>query len=101
MIKLGISTIGERIVYSVSAKDLYIGLGRSMGAWSKWAEANIETDPLFRENKDWLVRSMVFNGNETRDYSVSLEFAKYLTTSVRTEKAQEYRNYFKECGSIS
>lgn len=36
------------------------------------------------------------NGNETKDYAISIEFAKHIAMMARTNKSHEYRKYFIE-----
>jgi paraquat-inducible protein B len=37
------------------------------------------------------------NGNETKDFSLTLDFAKRLAMMTRTEKGEQARQYFIEC----
>ncbi len=37
------------------------------------------------------------NGNETRDFAITIEFAKHIAMMAKTEQAHVYRNYFLEC----
>jgi phage anti-repressor protein len=39
---------------------------------------------------------MMTNGNETRDFAVSLDFAKHIALMAKTSKAHEYRSYLIE-----
>lgn len=39
----------------------------------------------------------MLNGNETKDYMISLDFAKHISMQARTQKSHEMRNYFIEC----
>jgi phage anti-repressor protein len=84
-------------INAVSARDLYLGLGLASSVWSRWSKTNIENNEFFTENKDWIGFNMMLNGNETRDYAVSLDFAKHIAMQAKTQKSHEYRNYFIEC----
>lgn len=41
------------------------------------------------------------NGNETKDYAVTIDFAKHIAMMARTNKSHEYRNYFINCEKIA
>lgn len=62
----------------VSARELYLGLGLDKSNWSRWSKQNIEEEQFFKENEDWVGFVTMTNGNETKDYAVSLEFAKHI-----------------------
>lgn len=81
----------------VSARELYLGLGLEKAHWSRWSVQNIEEDKFFHENEDWVGFTIVVNGNETKDYAITLEFAKHIAMMARTERSHDYRNYFLEC----
>lgn len=85
----------------VSAKELYLGLGLDKSNWSRWSVQNIEEDKFFNENEDWVGFVTMTNGNESKDYAVTLEFAKHIAMMARTEKSYDYRNYFLECERIA
>lgn len=81
----------------VSARELYLGLELDKSNWSRWSKQNIEEEKFFSENEDWAGFVTMTNGNETRDYAITLEFAKHLAMMARTEKSHMYRNYLIEC----
>lgn len=85
------------LVQAVYARDLYDGLGLSKNQWARWSHSNIQLNEFFVENKDWVGFNIVLSGNETRDFAISIEFAKHLAMAAKTEKAHDYRNYFIEC----
>lgn len=89
---------GQKVV---SARDLYEGVGLEKAHWSRWSKQNIEEDKFFNENEDWVGLTMVVNGNETKDYAISLEFAKHIAMMARTARSREYRNYFLQCEKIA
>lgn len=40
---------------------------------------------------------MMMNGNETKNYLISIEFAKKLAMQAKTEVGERIRDYFLEC----
>ena len=85
----------------MSARDLYLGLGLDKSQWARWSKKNIEQNDFFKENKDWVGFDIVSSGNVTKDFAISLEFAKHIAMMARTEKSHEYRNYFIECEKVA
>lgn len=81
----------------VSARELYIGLGLDKSNWSRWATQNIVEDNFFKENEDWIGFVTMTNGNETKDYAITIDFAKHIAMMARTPFSYYYRNYFLEC----
>ena len=81
----------------VSARELYIGLGLDKSNWSRWATQNIVEDGFFKENEDWVGFVTMTNGNETKDYAITIDFAKHIAMMARTPLSYDYRNYFLEC----
>lgn len=96
LIKLNTNANGKK---TVSAKELYEGLGLNKAAWSRWSKKNIEKNDFFKENYDWQGVQHEVEGNLTMDYEISLEFAKHIAMMARTEKSHQYRNYFLLCES--
>lgn len=84
-------------VQTVSARDLYLGLGLDRSQWSRWSAQNIEQNEFFLCDQDWQGFDIVSSGNKTADYAITVEFAKHLAMMAKTEKAHAYRNYFLEC----
>lgn len=80
------------IFNSVSARDLYLDLGLSKGDWARWSQSNIVENEFFEPNKDWVGFSIMLNGNETRDFAVTIEFAKHIAMMAKTKRAHDYRN---------
>ena len=68
----------------VSARELYIGLGLDKSNWSRWATQNIVEDNFFKENEDWIGFVTMTNGNETKDYAITIDFAKHIAMMART-----------------
>lgn len=88
---------------TVSAKELYLGLGLNESNWSKWYPTNIEKNEFFNEGYDYIsIRTNDENpkgGRPSIDFEISLEFAKHIAMMARTTKSHQYRNYFLLCES--
>jgi len=91
LINYKINKKGQKVV---RAKELYLGLELNKAHWSRWYPTNIEKNEFFLENEDWIGLTTMENGNETKDFEISLEFAKHISMMARTKKSHEYRNYF-------
>ena len=98
LIKVTTNEQGQKLV---SARELYLGLGLDKSQWARWFKKNIEQNDFFKENKDWVGFDIVSSGNATKDFAISLEFAKHIAMMARTEKSHEYRNYFIECEKVA
>jgi anti-repressor protein len=81
----------------VSAKEMYLGLGLDTSHWSRWAKQNILENPFAIENEDFTPLAMMANGNETKDFVLTLDLAKKIAMTVKNEKGESIRNYFLEC----
>lgn len=82
---------------AVSARELYIKLGFDKAKWSRWYEKNIIENPYAQEGVDWVGFPIMVNGNETKEFALSIDFAKRLSMLARTEMGEMIRNYFIEC----
>ena len=78
----------------VDLKELYEKLGFESKNWSRWIKTNIEDNQFFTENQDYQGFVMMKNGNETRDYRITIDMAKHICMLSRTEKAHKIREYF-------
>ena len=89
--------IGGISVQSVSARELYLGVGLADSQYKRWATKNIVKNDYFVENKDWIVFDLVSNtpviGRPTVDFAISIDFAKHLALMSKTAKGHTYRNY--------
>ena len=84
---------------AVSARELYERLGYDLSQWARWYKKNIETNQFAVENEDWIgfdIMSSSNNGIPTKDFILSIDFAKKLSMLARTEKGEQMRNYFIE-----
>lgn len=82
---------------AVDAKEFYQALGLHPANWSRWHTMNIEQNPFATESQDYQAFVMMMNGNETKNYLISIEFAKKLAMQVKTEVGERIRDYFLEC----
>ena len=104
LIKIETRTFGNGEIQTVSARELYLGLGLSASQWSRWSLENIERNEFFKQDIDFIqldIMSSAQNPNPSKDYAISIDFAKHITMMARTEKAHDYRNYFLECERIA
>lgn len=98
LIKLSDDGNGKKVV---SARELYQKLGYDLGQWSRWYKKNIVNNPFAIENQDWIGFDIKSRGNETKDFALSLDFAKRLSMMAKTEVGENYRKYFIECENIA
>lgn len=82
---------------AVSARELYEVLGYNKAVWSRWYQKNIENNEFAFENIDYQTLNIVLNGNETKDFALTIDFAKKLAMKANSAKGEEVRNYFLEC----
>ncbi len=82
---------------AVSARELYEFLGYNRAHWAKWYRKNIEENEFALQNIDFQTFALSVNGNETKDFALSLDFAKRISMMARTEKGETARKYFLEC----
>ncbi len=79
---------------AVSARELYDFLGYNKAHWAKWYRKNIEENEFAFENVDFQTFTLDVNGNSTKDFALSIDFAKKLSMMARTEKGEAARQYF-------
>lgn len=82
---------------AVSARELYDFLGFDSKNWSRWYQKNIESNEFALENTDYQTLFIMKNGNETKDFALTIDFAKKISMMARTDKGEEARQYFLEC----
>ena len=78
----------------ISAKELYEKLGMDKSHWKRWSVNNIESNDFFTENMDYQTFATKANGNETKDFWISIDMAKHLAMSQKTQKSFVLREYF-------
>jgi anti-repressor protein len=101
LVPIVLAKIGNQEVNSVSARDLYLDLGMDKSQWSRWFKSNIVENEFFKDGIDYLGFDIMSNGNETRDFAITIEFAKHIAMMAKTQRAHDYRNYFIECEKIA
>lgn len=86
---------------AVSARELYDSLGFDIVNWARWYHKNITKSPFAIENQDWAVffieKKTPDGGRPSRDFALSLDFAKRLAMMARTEAGERVRDYFIQC----
>src|SRR5690606_30972796 len=82
---------------AVSARELYEFLGYNKTAWARWYQKNIIKNDFAIEGVDFQTFDIVSNGNQTKDFALTVDFAKRLSMMARTEKGEQARQYFIEC----
>jgi phage anti-repressor protein len=93
-----IKTSPKGTPYIPSFREFYQNIGLRLDNYSRWCKSNIENDAYFKENEHWysLVtkkseqRARGWN-NKSKDYALTLEFAKHLCLMAKTPQAYEYR----------
>lgn len=88
--------INQEGLQTVSARELYQKLDFDKSQWSRWSKTNIENNEFALEGQDYEGFDILSNGNLTRDYALSIDFAKRLCMMARTEVGEQIRNYFIE-----
>jgi len=98
LIKLSDDEKGNKVV---SARDLYQKLGYDLSQWARWHKKNIVSNSFAIENEDWVGFDTMSRGNKTKDFVLSLDFAKRLSMMAKTEIGEKYRRYFIKCEEIA
>jgi anti-repressor protein len=64
-----------------------LDLGLDKSQWSRWYSANIEKNEFFIDSRDWVGFDIMSNGNETRNFAITIEFAKHIAMMAKTKLA--------------
>lgn len=80
----------------ITARELYEFLELNKAVFARWAKSNIEDNDFYTEGIDWQGFNIVLNGNETKEYKLTIDFAKHLCMLSRSAKGKQARNYFVE-----
>ena len=92
----------------ISAKEVYEFLKLEPAHYARWAKTNIEENQFALEGVDYtkltaqgeLDKSRVggnwINPNPTKDYKLTIDFAKKLCMVSKSERGEQARNYFIE-----
>jgi phage anti-repressor protein len=97
LINITLSYLDESYIQSVSARELYLGLGLMNNKWARWSKTNISDNEFFTQGIDFVELPSEGSGNVTKDFAVSLRFAQHIAMMAKTDKAHHYRDYFIEC----
>ncbi len=81
----------------VSARELYQYLGYDKSQWARWYKKNIQNNEFAFENVDYAGFDIVSNGNQSKDFALTIDFAKKLSMKANTKKGEELRDYFLFC----
>lgn len=81
---------------AVLCSDLYRGLELSKSQFRRWIKKNISNNPFAILGTDYVPTNRP-NVEKTKDFVLSLEFAKHLAMQCRTQKGYEVRKYFLLC----
>lgn len=82
----------------VSAKHLYKILGLAHQHYAKWYEKNLINNDFAIEREDY---TELPHSGRSKDFAITLEFAKKIAMMTRSEKGEIARNYFIECEKIA
>jgi len=78
----------------ITARELYDFLELAEGQFARWAKTNIESNTFYDEGIDWEGVDMVSNGNQCKDYKLTIDFSKHLAMSSLSLKGKQARQYF-------
>ena len=81
--------------WCVSARESHLALGYDPSNWKKWYQRNILRNPFAIPGQDYF--ELVLSTSRTRDFALTLDFAKKLAMQARTERGEQVRDYFLEC----
>jgi len=95
LIKINTNEQGTQVI---SANELYLFLGYDASNWVKWYKKNILDNEFAIENEDF---TELVLSTRTKDFALSIDFAKKLAMMSRTEKGEQARKYFIECEKAS
>ena len=84
-------------IQAVSARELYDFLGYDKSQWSRWYQTNINKNEFAVENEDYQTLDIMSNGNITKDFALTIDFAKEISMLARNEKGKQARLYFISC----
>lgn len=82
----------------VDAKELYLFLGYDITQWSRWCVRNIEKNNFAINGTDYVLLDQV---SRTKEFALSIDFAKKISMMAKTNKGEEARVYFLECEKIA
>jgi len=95
----------ENSRFPVSARELYEKLGFDPSNWVRWYKENIVGDDGTIKGTDWedskpasdelyVIKTKNPSHRPSKDFNLSIDFAKHLCMLARTDRGREVRNYF-------
>lgn len=89
---------------AVSARNLYTYLGYDSGQWKRWYTKNILNNQFAFENEDYQVFDSQSKsdkgGRPTKNFALSIDFAKKICMMSKTKKGEEARDYYLKCEEV-
>lgn len=82
---------------AVSARELYYKLGYEKSQYSRWYKRHILENTFAIEGEDYEGFVIDVEGNQVRDFALSLDFAKKLCMLSKTKAGERIRDYFIQC----
>lgn len=86
---------GDSEIQAVSVSDLYTFLELDKSNFSKWIEKTIINNDYAIEWEDYILQHGL--EYESRNYILSIDFAKKISMRSNSKKWEEVRKYFLEC----
>lgn len=80
----------------LTARELYEFLELAPSQFARWTKTNIDQNEFYSEGIDWQGFDTMSSGNETREYLLTIDFAKHLCMLSRSARGKQARNYFIE-----
>lgn len=81
---------------TITAKELYDFLGLNPAHYARWTKKNVELNEYYQDGQDWQGFTIMVNGNKTKDFELTIDFAKHLCMLSRSAKGKQARDYFIE-----
>lgn len=82
----------------VSARELYKNLGLASQHYAKWYEKNLISNDFAIKNEDY---TELPQSGRSKDFALTIDFAKRISMMAKTEKGEAIRKYFIECENIA
>lgn len=80
----------------ITARELYEFLELTRGQFARWVKQHIVDNQFAEDGKDYEGFDIVVEGNSTKDYKLTIDFAKKLCMVSKSLKGEQARNYFIE-----
>ena len=73
----------------ITARELYEFLELNKAVFARWTKTNIEDNEFYSEGVDWQGFNIVLNGNNTKEYKLTIDFSKHLCMLSRSAKGRQ------------